>query len=451
MRVFDIVIIGAATTGAYFGKLMAEKGFSTLVIDSIEEKDIGTRLSCIHLDRKYFEESEIPAPMLGDNDYLTSYEYNMNESAYGHYPIKTNYPYIVMRLDKFSKRLRDWARKVDCNFDFETKFIEFIFDARKKICGIRVEKEGTIEEIYCKLVVDCTGIAGYARCKLPDWYGIENTPLNPEDILFANVEYFRLKRPERDKLSYSTIYPYYKVWFGPVGEDDTAQFGACGFGSYDNAIASGEEFKKTVYLPPHDVDKIEQGMMPYRYSLYSFVADGFLCLGDSAAISKPYSGEGITATWNLCKIAAIYVANAMKDGKYPTREALWPINTKYSRGQGADFAELLALTKGALNCSKDENELEFKYGFGYEEGILSSMSINFANKLTPIQKITQFWKIVVILYFNRLTSKTIKDSFKGYVIGKKAKKLYKKYPKKPKHFDKWCAKANKLWAKYKTI
>ena len=47
MRVFDIVIIGAATTGAYFGRLMAEKGFSTLVIDSLAEKDIGARQSCI--------------------------------------------------------------------------------------------------------------------------------------------------------------------------------------------------------------------------------------------------------------------------------------------------------------------------------------------------------------------------------------------------------------------
>ena len=192
-------------------------------------------------------------------------------------------------------------------------------------------------------------------------------------------------------------------------------------------------------------------MMPYRYSLYSFVADGFLCLGDSAAISKPYSGEGITATWNLCKIAANGVVHAMKDGKYPTREALWSINTKYSRGQGADFAELLALTKGALHCSKEENEFEFRHGFGYEENILSQLSINFANKLTPIQKITQFWKIVFILYFDKLSHETIKNSYKGYLIGKKAKKLYKRYPKNPKHFDKWCAKANKLWAKYRTI
>ena len=192
-------------------------------------------------------------------------------------------------------------------------------------------------------------------------------------------------------------------------------------------------------------------MMPFRYSLYSFVADGFLCLGDSAAITKPYSGEGITATWNLCKIAATYVTLAMKDGKYPTKEALWPINTKYSRGQGADFAELLALTKGALNCSKEENELEFKHRFGYEESILTSMNVNFANKMNIRQKIAQFWKIAFILYFEKLSKQTIKNSYRGYIIGKKAKSLYKKYPKKPKHFAKWCQKADKLWAKYRTL
>ena len=79
--------------------------------------------------------------MLGDNDYLTSYEYNMNESAYGHYPIKTNYPYIVMKFDKFSKRLRDWARKVDCDFDFETKFLEFILMQERKYVELEWRKK----------------------------------------------------------------------------------------------------------------------------------------------------------------------------------------------------------------------------------------------------------------------------------------------------------------------
>lgn len=451
MRVFDIVIIGAATTGAYFGRLMAEKGFSVLVIDSLPEKDVGTRLTAIHLDRKYFEESGIPAPMLGDNDYLASYEYSMNESAYGHYPIKNNYPSIVMRLDKFGKRLRDWARKIDCSFDFETEFINFIFDERKRICGITVKKEDKEENIYCKLVVDCSGIAAIARCKLPDYYGIENTPLDPSDILYSYVQYIKLQRPERDKLLYQTMYPYYKVWFGPAGEDDYAQLGACAYGSYDDAKKVFEDFAQTIYIPPHEVDKVEQGMIPFRHSVYSFVGDGFLCLGDSAAISKPYSGEGITATWNLCKIAAKYVESAMKGGKYPSKAALWPINTKYTRKQGANFAELIALTRGALHCSKGENEIEFKRKFGYEESILTSISEHFANKMTVSQKIRQFFKVCLILYFNSLSKETIINSYKGYMIGKKAKRLYKHFPKNPKKFEKWTAKADKIWAKYKNL
>ena len=37
------------------------------------------------------------------------------------------------------------------------------------------------------------------------------------------------------------------------------------------------------------------------------------------------------------------------------------------------------------------------------------------------------------------------------MIGKKDKRLYKHYPKKPKKFEKWTAKADKIWAKYKML
>ena len=266
-----------------------------------------------------------------------------------------------------------------------------------------------------------------------------------KDILFANVEYFRLKRPERDKLSYSTIYPYYKVWFGPIGEDDTAQFGACAFGSYDNAIASGEEFKKTIYLPPHDVDKIEQGMMPYRYSLYSFVADGFLCLGDSAAISKPYSGEGITATWNLCKIAANGVVHAMKDGKYPTKNALWPINVKYSRTQGANFAEIMATLIGAVDATKEENEYEFKKSIVFDEAVMTQMNYAFANKMTIRQMLYLVNQIIDARANGSIRKSTISNIIKSLLKAQALKRHYKAFPKNSKKFAKWCNKADELW------
>ena len=60
MREFDIVIIGAATAGSFFAKLMAEKGFSTLVIDALPEKEIGKRLTVFHVDSVYFDKTGIP-------------------------------------------------------------------------------------------------------------------------------------------------------------------------------------------------------------------------------------------------------------------------------------------------------------------------------------------------------------------------------------------------------
>ena len=45
-----------------------------------------------------------------------------------------------------------------------------------------------------------------------------------------------------------------------------------------------------------------------------------------------------------------------------------------------------------------------------EIGIQPAFAV-IANKMTPIQKITQFWKIVLIIYFGKLSHETIKNSY----------------------------------------
>jgi flavin-dependent dehydrogenase len=53
---------------------------------------------------------------------------------------------------------------------------------------------------------------------------------------------------------------------------------------------------KQVKLPAAKLDKIEKGFTPYHRAPYSLVTDGFICMGDAACMTKPYSGEGITAS-----------------------------------------------------------------------------------------------------------------------------------------------------------
>ncbi len=446
MREFDIVIIGAATAGSFFAKLMAEKGFSTLVIDALPEREIGKRLTVFHVDSVYFDKTGIPRLGEGDPEYITSFEYSMCESAYGHYPKKTLYPFTVFNLERFNHHLHSWSKRFGVQYEFSTEFKEFIFNEDNKICGVKIKNAEGEEEIYCRLVVDCSGIKAPVRCALPDGYGIENTPLSPRDMFYVILRYVKLANPIKDKPNTSTAYPYYKTWIAPSDDPEGAVIGIGANLSYEYAESVYKDFEKTIHLPEIVGEPIiEKGTTPYRHAIYSLVSDGFLCIGDSAAITKPYSGEGVTASWNLCMIAADVVENAMKDGKYPTRDALWPINVKYSRTQGANFAELMATLVGAIDATKDENEYEFKHNIVFDEAVMTQMNYAFANKMTVRQILYLVNEIIDARANGSIRKSTISNIISSLLKASKLKKHYKSFPKKAKKFEKWCTKADELW------
>ena len=447
MREYDIVVIGAATAGSFFAKLMAERGFNVLVIDALPEREIGKRLTVFHLDTVYFEKTGIPRLADGDSEYITSFEYTMCESAYGHYPRKTLYPFTVFNLEKFNKHLHLWSRNFGVNYEFNTEFQEFIFDEEKKIVGVKIKnEEGTEEDISCRLVVDCSGIKGTVRCALPDDYGIENTPLSPRDMFYVILRYVKLADPIKDKPVTSTAYPYYKTWVAPSDDPEGAIFGIGANLSYEYAEKVYKDFENTIHLPEIVGEpRIEKGTTPYRHAIYSLVSDGFLCIGDSAAITKPYSGEGVTASWNLCMIAADIVENAMKDGKYPTKEALWPINVKYSRTQGANFAEIMATLIGAVDATKEENEYEFKKSIVFDEAVMTQMNYAFANKMTIRQMLYLVNQIIDARANGSIRKSTISNIIKSLLKAQALKRHYKAFPKNSKKFAKWCNKADELW------
>ena len=90
-------------------------------------------------------------------------------------------------------------------------------------------------------------------------------------------------------------------------------------------------------------------------------------LGDSACITKPCSGEGITAAWGLCAIAADEFARAMRDGRYPGAKSVWNTNGRYQRGQGAKFAYIMATLIGAVHSTAAENDYQFKKDIVFNE------------------------------------------------------------------------------------
>jgi len=449
---YDIVVVGCGTAGMFFAKRMAEQGFSVLAVDALKKEDLAKRLDVFHIDKAYFEKYGIPEPKQGDEDYLGIFEYGITKSAFDNYPKKVDYPFLVMRLPKFMQRLYTYTAGFGVEYEFETRFVDFICGEDGKICGARLQKKsGEAIDVKSRIVVDCSGIPSVARTKLPSTSAVENFEIGPRDMFYVRLRYVKLKNPEADKIERSIGWAYYKSWIAPAINFGEAIYGIGANLSFETAEKWWEKFTSNVKLPEHEVMAIQDGITPYRRPPYSFVDDGFLCLGDAACCTKPYSGEGVSCAWNQCDLAAKILAEALKDGAYPTKEKLWDINKIYNGTQGADFAYILATLSNAVDCSAEENEYEFKHDIVFNTKDMSDMNKTFRVKMSVGGQIKLVFKVLGGVLSGNIKIATVKSLMNGTMIAAKLQKHYKKFPKTPKHYEKWCKKANKLWVKCGSI
>ncbi|MEG1985787.1 MAG: NAD(P)/FAD-dependent oxidoreductase [Clostridia bacterium] len=447
---YDIIVVGAGTAGTYFAKRMASEGYSVLVIDKTIQQDLGNRLNVFHIDEELFSRFDVPKPQPGDEEYVTLFKYGLARSPFNRYDKRTDYPFLVMKLPAFLKRLTSWATSFGVEYSFETEFVDFIY-ANGKICGVKINKNGVRLEIMCRLVADCSGIPSVARRKLPLNYGVENFEISSRDKFYVVLRYVTLTNPEKDKINTSIGFPYYKTWMAPSLEANGAIFGVGANLSYEFAEKCYQQFEKDIKLPSHTLDHIEKGSTPYRRPPYSFVADGFITLGDSACITKPFSGEGITAAWVLCDIAAKAITPVMANNKYPTREAMWRVNVEYNRTQGADFAELMTTLIGAVDCTREEMDYEFKKSIVFEEAIMTRMNRKFANVMTIGEMFSIVFRVLGGLFSLNIRFKTVMDLIKTILDAGKFKKLYRKFPENPQQFSEWTKKVDHMWKKVGTM
>ncbi|MGI6213358.1 MAG: FAD-dependent oxidoreductase [Christensenellales bacterium] len=443
---YDVVVVGAGTAGSFFAKRMAEKGYSVLVIDRSSENALGQRLDIFHIDKDYFDKYNVPKPKEGDADYVSTFDQSLSRSAYGNYPKLTEYSFIVMKLNPFLLRLKKWAQESGVEYSLNTKFVDLIYKDNK-ISGIKAEADGQVKTIEARLVADCSGIGSAVRTKLRPSTMVEDFKIEDTDKFYVILRYVKLKYPDKDRVPHVINYPYYKTWLAPQSDPNGALFGVGANLSYEYAEQCFEKFTKVIQLPEHELEKIEKGTTPYRRPPYSFVGDGFVTLGDSACITKPFSGEGITAAWNLCAIAADVAGEAMKNGAYPTREALWQTNVRYNRTQGADFANLLATLTGAVDATAGENDYEFKKDIVFKSDLMTRMNKEFASKLSLGDILALGAKVLGGVITGNIRFKTVKALLKSVTVAGALEKHYKAYPDSPEGFEEWRNKACVLWEK----
>jgi hypothetical protein len=294
--------------------------------------------------------------------------------------------------------------------------------------------------------VDASGINAVVRTSLPPEYGVENFAIGPEEKFYVVLRYVTWLDPDRRRTVNSEGWTFYKAWVAPSYHERGAIIGIGATGSYDHAEEVFQEFTSAIPLPPHRVDKIERGVTPYRRPPYSLVGDGLLCLGDSACLTKPFSGEGVTSGWTLCKIAVDVVDRALRVDADLVADSLWPINVQYFRDQGAKFAGILATVPSAANVSKRENSYLFKKDIVFSEEDLTEMNRDFEMHLTT----RKILRIVGVIFLGLLTREysfaSLKALLRSVRISGRIRSHYEGFPERRTDFAPWVEAAKDLWS-----
>ncbi len=234
------------------------------------------------------------------------------------------------------------------------------------------------ETVRGDLVIDAAGVDSPVRRTLPAVCGIQRE-IPDEDRIVIYRAYF-------NRACEGITEPRYNVFFYHCGkpgmdwmitEDDFIDVLVGGFGSLsqeqiDEALADLRD--RYPYIGDTVVRGGNVASIPLRKTLPRIVADGYAAVGDSACMTEPLSGSGITLSMRAGKILADTVIRAGGDASAAT---LWRYQYIYARsyGNGYIYTDIARRLLGDLDAD-DVNDLLTKE-------ILTMKEIDGGEKYTP--------------------------------------------------------------------
>nr|HPL26803.1 hypothetical protein [Anaerolineae bacterium]HPL26824.1 hypothetical protein [Anaerolineae bacterium] len=309
------------------------------------------------------------------------------------------------------------------------------------LAGVRALHEGAPLEVRGRIVVDASGIDGTLRTKLPADIGVETDPIREADTLYVCLEF-------RDELPPGTpsglnFYPFHKAFWNP-SRGKGAILGIGWPGGYDEAWQRHRAWREEYYGDPGRVLKRTQGRTPYRRSPYSLVGNGLMLMGDAAFQTKPFSGEGVTSSFTACQIAAEVAIAALQLGDV-SREALWPYNVRYFRGQGAKFASMFVQLPAAAELQRREVDFLFHQGVIFSGEDFRQMNLDYETKMSARDTVAMAAKLAWGVASGRFSAGSFKRLLGVSSAAAKVKAHYQRYPEDPAEFDAWVHEAKRLW------
>lgn len=448
MNDYDIIVVGASTTGSWFAAEMAKRGHSVLVLEKEEKDRVSRSYDIFHMGKEDMERFGLPIPQEGDEAYGFCFSSGRNYSPYGHYPKGGINHVIGMHKHAYIMKMNAEAEVQGAEILYGAPFHDFVRDEKGNITGVTYTHSGELRRANCRLVADCSGIPSAARRKLPDTAYVENFPLTQKDIFYVVLYYVTYEDEKVDPMALHGSFMQYKAWSAPSGDSHGAILGVGANFSYDYAEEIFRDFRKNIPWPKYRVDKVEKGMTPYHRGLYSFVDNGFIAMGDAACLTKPTCGEGCTSALYQAEIAVDVISGLLKKGEALTRENMWSINRRYMEVQGKSFDSLRPILIGAVNFNYDEAEYLFSKDIIFSSSILGNME---GSSFTAAEGAKTVSGIIGGMIRGKLRPAPVKKLLQGLQQSKAVEALYDDYPETPTGYFQWKKRADALWEEIGTM
>lgn len=357
-----IIVAGGGHGGIAAAAILAENGYDVTVFEKNKREEMGYDWTDI-FDRKGLFVCGMDMP--DEDKYLLKNDMTfINPSRT--VTVKQHVPQDQLEIQMERRDIYDHiiahAEECGVKFRYETAVEAPV------ILGSRVAGVKTADGVeYADLVIDAAGMDSPVRRGLPEYFGIQNEPINYECFYVYRGFFNKTAEVEGDKFRVNLFFDDEKqiCWVADDGTHTDVLIGR--FEPFGTDVVEDVLVKLREVNPDLGTQLIRGGQfvkIPVRQPLGVLVADGYAAIGDSAFMTVPIIGSGIA---NSLKAARILADAVMSDKKeLYNAQTLW----KYQRGFYKKLGNGLAPLAVIKLMMKEFTPRELDYLF--EQEILNS-------------------------------------------------------------------------------
>ena len=333
-----IVVAGAGHGGLTAAFRLAREGYDVTVVEAREREALGHDWHD-SMRPDAFDFCGIPRPEDAFTPYVKARHNNPGwtvELSTDPAPVE-NVRYIDRKV--LIRYLIAQAEAAGVKFRFGAEVTGPVINGGK-VAGLFVRRAREFGVIAADLVIDAAGMHSPVRTNLPESCGIQRH-IAPSDTYFVYRAYYEAAAGTRPAHPYNIVFFHTGLpgldWL--IDRDGTPDVLVGGIGAdiSDKIGPAVDDLRSRWSFIGEKTVRGGDGVytIPLRRTLPLIVADGYAAVGDSAAMTEPMNGSGITLSMKAGRLLAETVIAAGENGNQTAQ--LWRYQVLYQKAFGEKY------------------------------------------------------------------------------------------------------------------